>query len=79
MIINVIIKLYIVYITGEEIGFYFAWMGFYSKAILLPLLIGLLLFLLRPQGSTVDTDAYLPFYSVFVATWAVLFIVVSVI
>lgn len=62
--------------VGEEVGFYFAWMNFYSRAILVPLFVGLVMFVLRPKDSTVDTDAYLPLYSILVATWAVLFLVV---
>ncbi len=64
------------FFVGEEIGFYFAWMTYYSRCILIPLFIGLVMFILRPSDCTVDTDAYLPFYSIIVAIWAVLFLVV---
>ena len=36
------------------------------------------MYMFRPSGITVDTDPYLPFFSVFMAIWAVLFVVVSV-
>ena len=52
-------------------------MNFYSSYILLPTLLGVLMYLVRGADTTVDTDAYLPFFSVFVAMWAVLFLVVS--
>lgn len=58
-------------------AFYFAWMNFYSTCILVPAVLGLLMYFLRGAGTTVDTDAYLPFYSVFMAIWAILFLVVS--
>jgi hypothetical protein len=60
---------------GEEVGFYFGWMCFYLKFICVPLVIGLAMYILRPGGITVDTDPYLPFFSVIMALWGVLFIV----
>ena len=62
--------------TGEEIAFYFGWMDFYSTCILVPLVIGLAMYLVRGKETTVDTDPYLPLFSVFMAIWAVLFLVV---
>ena len=63
--------------AGEEVGFYFTWMKFYSSFVFWPAVLGILMFLFRPSDATVDTDAYLPFYSVFMALWGVLFLVVS--
>ena len=63
--------------AGEEVGFYFTWMKFYSSFVFWPAILGILMFLFRPSSATVDTDAYLPFYSVFMALWGVLFLVVS--
>lgn len=63
--------------TGEEVGFYFAWMKFYSMFILLPALVGFLMYVLRPGDISVDNDPYLPFYSMFIAIWGVLFLRVS--
>ena len=65
------------YTLGEEVGFYFGWMCFYSKFISAPLVIGLAMYVLRPRGITVDTDPYLPFFSIVMALWGVLFVVVS--
>ncbi len=62
--------------TGEDMAFYFAWMNFYSTSILFPAVVGVVMYLTRGAGTTVDTDPYLPFYSVFMAIWAVLFLVV---
>ena len=64
-------------VAGEEVGFYFTWMKFYSSFVFWPAVLGILMFLFRPSNATVDTDAYLPFYSVFMALWGVLFLVVS--
>lgn len=63
--------------TGEETAFYFAWMSFYSTYILVPAVMGVVMYFVRGAGTTVDTDAYLPFYSVFMAVWAILFLMVS--
>ena len=65
------------WLLGEEVGFYFGWMSFYSKFIGVPLVIGLAMYILRPRGITVDTDPYLPFFSIVMALWGVLFVVVS--
>lgn len=65
--------------TGEEVAFYFGWMDFYSTCILIPLILGLVMYLVRGQETTVDTDPYLPLFSVFMAIWAVLFLVVRLV
>ena len=65
-------------IAGEEVGFYFGWMCFYLKFICFPLIIGLVMYLLSLRGVTVDTDPYLPFFSVIMALWGVLFTVVRI-
>ena len=62
--------------AGEEVAFYFGWMDFYSTCILVPLTVGLVMYLMRGRETTVDTDPYLPLFSVFMAIWAVLFLVV---
>ena len=77
--VHLLPHLYNIYtcIIGEEVGFYFGWMCFYLKFICAPLVIGLAMYALRPRGVTVDTDPYLPFFSIVMALWGVLFIVVS--
>ena len=60
-------------------AFYFGWMNFYSTYMIVPAVVGLVMYIFRPSGITVDTDPYLPFFSVFMAIWAVLFVVVSVV
>lgn len=52
-------------------------MCFYMTFICVPVVIGLAMYLLRPAGVTVDTDPYLPLFSVIMALWGVLFLVVS--
>ena len=64
--------------SGEDVAFYFGWMNFYSTYMIVPAVLGLVMYMFRPSGITVDTDPYLPFFSVFMAIWAVLFVVVSV-
>eukprot|EP00004_Rigifila_ramosa_P016078 TRINITY_DN3783_c0_g1_i1.p1 TRINITY_DN3783_c0_g1~~TRINITY_DN3783_c0_g1_i1.p1 ORF type:complete len:673 (-),score=170.04 TRINITY_DN3783_c0_g1_i1:58-2076(-) len=60
---------------GEQVAFYFAWMDFYVKWLTAPAVIGFLLWLFRPSGrrGTVEHNRYLPFFSLFIALWAVLF------
>ena len=58
-------------------AFYFGWMNFYTTYIIMPALVGVAMYMCRPGSVTVDTDPYLPFFSVFMAIWAVLFVVVS--
>ena len=59
---------------GEEIGFYFAWMGYLSLWLCVPAVIGVCCDLLRTyRNDTIDEDEYTPFFSVFMFLWAVLF------
>ena len=53
-------------------------MSFYSRCAVVPAVVGVAMYLLRSSDVTVDTDPYLPFFSVFMSMWAVLFLVVSV-
>ena len=68
----------ILFPSGEDVAFYFGWMNFYATYIIIPALVGVAMYMFRPGNVTVDTDPYLPFFSVFMAIWAVLFVVVSV-
>ncbi len=52
-------------------------MQFYSLCALVPAVVGVAMYAMRSSGDTVDTDPYLPFFSVFMSIWAVLFLVVS--
>ena len=58
-------------------GFYFGWMSFYLRFIWVPLVVGLAMYVLRLRGVTVNTDPYLPFFSIVMVLWGVLFVVVS--
>ena len=59
---------------GSEVAFYFAWLNFFTKLLLLPGLAGLALWLLRPEGTSVDTSARIPAFTIFVALWGVSFL-----
>ena len=59
-------------------AFYFGWMNFYATCIIIPALVGLAMYLLRSSDTSVDTDPYLPFFSVIMAIWGVLFLIVSI-
>ncbi len=63
--------------VGEGVAFYFAWMDYYSACIMVPAVVGGVMYVARGRHTTVDTDPYLPFYSVFMAMWAILYLVVS--
>eukprot|EP01006_Ploeotia_vitrea_P047465 TRINITY_DN67131_c4_g1_i1.p1 TRINITY_DN67131_c4_g1~~TRINITY_DN67131_c4_g1_i1.p1 ORF type:complete len:663 (-),score=77.58 TRINITY_DN67131_c4_g1_i1:95-1846(-) len=58
---------------GEEVTYYFAWMQFYCSWLLVPAVVGLGVYFLRHQGITVDNNPVVPFFSLFVALWAVTF------
>ena len=47
------------------------------KFICVPMMISVVMYILRPGGITVNTDPYLPFFSIMMALWGVLFLVVS--
>jgi len=57
---------------GEEIAFYFAWVGFYSKATLVPGIVGAVLWVSSNYIFQVDIDhnAYAPLYGIGVAVWS---------
>ena len=43
---------------GDKIGLYFCWLGFYTKMLILPAVIGLLVFLYG--AATVNTERNFP-------------------
>ena len=59
---------------GENVAFYFAWVQFYTKWLILPSIAGLWLFVLQVQSGSID-HPLLPFYSLFMAVWATFFLV----
>ncbi|XP_065183783.1 anoctamin-8-like [Sycon ciliatum] len=59
---------------GEEVAFYFVWMLFFAKWLLIPGVLGLALYLFRPEGVTVDNSPYIPLYSLCVPIWGVFFV-----
>eukprot|EP00824_Muranothrix_gubernata_P011795 TRINITY_DN2533_c1_g1_i1.p1 TRINITY_DN2533_c1_g1~~TRINITY_DN2533_c1_g1_i1.p1 ORF type:complete len:713 (-),score=171.93 TRINITY_DN2533_c1_g1_i1:46-1872(-) len=58
---------------GEKIGLYFAWLGFYTKALVLPALVGLLLFVAGISSGDPDNKA-VPVFALFMALWATFFL-----
>ena len=59
---------------GENVAFYFAWVQFYTKWLILPSLAGFGLFILQIRSGSID-HPLLPFYSLFMAVWATFFLV----
>ena len=59
---------------GENVAFYFAWVQFYTKWLILPSIAGFWLFILQVQSGSID-HPLLPFYSLFMAVWATFFLV----
>ena len=60
---------------GEEIAFYFAWMNEYTRWLLVPGCMGLVIFVVRMfRGDTVDTCDLTPFHGLGTFLWAVLFL-----
>ena len=60
---------------GWEVAFYFAWMGFLTRWLTFPGVLGLAIYVLRVyRNDTIDTDKYTPFYGLVCFFWAVLFL-----
>jgi len=60
---------------GEEVAYYFAWMNFYTKALIFPGIFGLIVSTLRTfRGVSIDTDTLTPFHGLFTFIWAIMFI-----
>ena len=60
---------------GSDVCFYFAWMQFFTKALLVPAVAGLAMWFCRPAGVTVDNSPLVPFFSLGMVLWAILFVV----
>ena len=56
---------------------YFAWMKFFSTFLCYAATVGLLMYFMRPGGASIDSDPYVPLFSLFMAVWGVLFLIVS--
>ena len=60
---------------GEEIAFYFAWMGVLTKWLCFPGIVGLVASLHRwYRNDTIMNDEYTPFYGLVTFFWSVLFL-----
>ncbi|CAM9132961.1 unnamed protein product, partial [Phaeothamnion confervicola] len=59
---------------GEAVAFYFAWMAFYTRWLLLPSVVGVVFFGLQMHSGNLDHPAG-PLYSLFIMGWASAFLV----
>jgi len=60
---------------GEDVAFYFAWMGQLTQWLIVLGTMGLLTQLFRyVRNDTIDEDEYTPFYGLFTFVWGVLFL-----
>ena len=58
---------------GETIAFYFAWLEFYTQWLVVPSVIGVLLFVWQLYYGSLDV-AWSPIFSLFMAIWSILFL-----
>lgn len=58
---------------GEQIGFYFAFLQFYSAALLIPSFLGIIFFIWQLIEGEIDISG-LPAYALVIAIWATLFL-----
>ena len=63
--------------VGEDVALYFGWMQFFSVFLNYSAIVGLIMYFLRPSDASIDNDPYVPLFSVFMAVWGVLFLIVS--
>jgi len=66
-----------IYLSGEDVALYFAWMKFFGTFLCYSTAVGLVLYFLRPSIASIDNDPYVPLFSLFIVVWGVLFIIVS--
>jgi len=60
---------------GWEIAFYFAWMGFLTRWLLFPGVLGAFFFAFRwYRHDTLDEDEFTPFYGLITFLWGVMFL-----
>ena len=60
---------------GWEVAFYFAWMGFLTRWLAFPGILGLVIYVMRIyRNDSIDTDEYTPFYGLVCFFWAILFV-----
>lgn len=60
---------------GDEIGYYFGWMGFLNLWLVAPGMFGLFTFLLRWfRQKNLNDDEFTPFYGIFTVIWSMFFV-----
>ena len=67
----------LLFCIGEEVALYFAWMKFFSTFLCYSATVGMIMYFMRPSGASIDNDPYVPLFSLFMAVWGVLFLIVS--
>lgn len=65
-----------VFLLGEEVAFYFAWMSYFRWALCIPAVLGSFVYFWRNPGITVDDNFLLPIYALVMVIWAIFFTVV---
>lgn len=58
---------------GERVAFYFAWLEFYTRWLIVPAVLGVILFIFQVRDGTLD-HPLVPVYSLFIALWSTLFL-----
>lgn len=59
---------------GAKVAFYFVFMRCFTVWLILPGVIGMLIFLLRPSDVTVDNSTVAPFFSAFMVIYSTIFV-----
>lgn len=60
---------------GDEVAFYFGWMGFLTQWLIFPATLGTCAYCFRwYRRDTVNNDEYTPFYGLITFIWAILFL-----
>ena len=67
----------ITYILGEAVAYYFAWMNFYTTCVLIPAILGIVMYLFCTDGVDIHFNPYLPIFAYFMAIWGVIYTIVS--
>eukprot|EP00736_Rhodelphis_marinus_P013788 Rmarinus@m.20923 len=59
---------------GEKIALYFSFLGFYTRLLVFPTILGIILFVPQIYLGRYDVKNSIPIYSAFMAIWATLFL-----
>jgi len=60
---------------GDEVAFYFAWMEHFTRWLIFPGVVGLIIYILKIRsGETVDTCRFIPFHGLITFIWGIFFL-----